>query len=70
MTATPASAATVSVISVLYCILSHNFFFKSYIFKYFLETVATDLSISGKAVAESSLIETVSVEGPLGCKAY
>ena len=29
-----------------------------------------DLSVNGRAVAESSLIETVSVEGPLGCKAY
>ena len=68
MTAT--SAITVSFISVLYAIISHNIFFKGYIFKYFLETVAVDLSISGKAVAESSLTETASVEGPLGCKAY
>ena len=29
-----------------------------------------DLSINGKAVAESNLIETASVEGPLGCEAY
>ena len=29
-----------------------------------------DLSISGKAIAESSLTETASVEGPLGCIAY
>ena len=67
-----AATATASVISVLYAIISHNIFFKGYIFKYFLflETVATDLSISGRAVAESSLTETASVEGPLGCKAY
>ena len=29
-----------------------------------------DLSINGRAIAESSLTETASVEGPLGCKAY
>ena len=28
-----------------------------------------DLSINGRAVAERSLTETASVEGPLGCKA-
>ena len=34
------------------------------------KTVATDLSINGKAIAESSLKETASVEGLLGCEAY
>ena len=34
------------------------------------KTVTNDLLISGRAIAESSLSETASVEGPLGCKAY
>jgi len=29
-----------------------------------------DLLISETAIAKSSLLETASVEGPLGCKAY
>jgi len=29
-----------------------------------------DLPINGKAIAKSSLMETASVEGVLGCKAY